>query len=151
IDDAVDVLGGGPDSIAVGNAPVDKAVARVPVQVAQVRQVAGVGQAVEVDDGDLRVLLQQIADEVAPDKTATARHQYRKHADTSRETCGRCQPGRTARPGAGNVPAGSYSKTVCAIRQHHLGTAFPARRLRPPSPVGRTNWPLAIPLRGPIM
>src|SRR5262249_36544435 len=79
VTDAVDVRGGGGDRGAVGDATVNEAVARVPFQVAQVRQVAGVGQAVEVDHADLRVGFQQIADEVAADEAATPRHHHRKH------------------------------------------------------------------------
>src|SRR5262249_14108778 len=86
VDDAVGIFGGSPDHVAVGNAAVDEAVARVPLQVAQVGQVARVGQAIKVDHGDIRGRFQQVADEIAADETATARYQNRNHEKTSRET-----------------------------------------------------------------
>src|SRR5262249_55420348 len=104
VDDGVYVFGGVTNGIAVGDAAVNEAVARVSFQVTQVGQVARIGQAVEVDNDDVWPRLEQIANEIAADEAATARHHYRHHEATSGETAWGAQPGRTTRPGAGPGP-----------------------------------------------
>src|SRR5262249_39359064 len=65
--------------LAVGSITLDETTTRVAQQVCQVRQVAGVAEAVEVDKGYVAFRVEQVADEVAADEAAAAGHQNRFH------------------------------------------------------------------------
>jgi len=79
VDEALHAARGGADGVPVGDVPAHEAVARVRGQVREVRQVPGVRQRVEVDDGEPGVGAQGVPDEVAPDETAAAGDQESRH------------------------------------------------------------------------
>src|SRR5579883_171639 len=79
MDDAVNALDGGPHGLAVGNVAMHEAIARIVSRIRQVRQVAGVGQSVEIDDVDIGLVFENIVDEVAADEAATSCHKHRNH------------------------------------------------------------------------
>ena len=84
VDAAIDVgLGGevdhrghvahdGIDHHAVGDVAAHEAVARMRGNVGKVLQIAGIRQGVEVDDVILRMMLQDVADEVRADEAGAA-------------------------------------------------------------------------------
>ena len=91
VDRAVDVRFGGEvhdriaavhrcgDFIAIDDAAADEGVARVVGDVANVVEISGVRQRVEVDDGNVGVLGEDVADEVAADESRAAGDQELSH------------------------------------------------------------------------
>ena len=82
VDDGVDAGDELGDEVGVADVALDEAVAlgeRRAVDVAQVVEVAGVGQLVEVDDLVVVVRRQEMADEVAADEAGAARDQDLPH------------------------------------------------------------------------
>src|SRR5262249_31750351 len=65
--------------VAVGDVALDKAMARVVRQVRQVRWVAGVSEAIEVDNRNVALHIEEVANEVAANESAAAGHQNRFH------------------------------------------------------------------------
>ena len=72
--------------VAVGDVALDEAIARMLGDIGEVGEIAGVGEAVEVDDGDLRFRFEQVVDEVAADEAAAA-------GDENRSSCADRFPG----------------------------------------------------------
>src|SRR5205823_14598403 len=58
--------------LRVADVAVDERVARIPLDVLQVRRVARVGELVEVDDGVVGVRREHMSDEVGADEAAPA-------------------------------------------------------------------------------
>ena len=62
--------------VIVADICLDKYIVRLVLNVLQIRQVAGVGQFVQVDDAVFRILVHEQAYHVAADETGTAGNQY---------------------------------------------------------------------------
>ncbi len=77
MDDPLDAREEAGDEVAVADVAVDELVAGVGLDVAQVLEVPGVGQLVEVDDADVRVAPEDVADEVAADEAGAPRDEER--------------------------------------------------------------------------
>jgi hypothetical protein len=84
--DAVEAPAGGVAAVeqrchqrAVAYVALHEAVARMARHVGEVQRVAGVGQAVEVDQFDVRLPGEQQADQVAADEAHPAGDQYAPH------------------------------------------------------------------------
>ena len=75
MDDALDAGEEAPDEGLVADVAEDEFVARVVLDVAQVVEVPGVGQLVQVDDPRPRVAAEDHADEMAADEARPARHE----------------------------------------------------------------------------
>ena len=74
VDDAVDVLflEELQDAVEIADVEADETVVRAVLDVLQVREVAGVGQFVEVDDPVLRVFVHEEPHDVRADETGAA-------------------------------------------------------------------------------
>ncbi len=75
MDDAVNAIANdAAHAVTVGDISLDKAIAALVGQVGEIRRVAGVAQLVEVYDLRVRMVAQQVPDEIAADKAAPAGH-----------------------------------------------------------------------------
>src|SRR5579875_449065 len=79
MDDAMDPLHGGPHDVAVGDITMYETIAWMVGHIRQVRQIAGVGQGVKVDNMNIGFVFQYVVDEVAADEAATSGHKHRNH------------------------------------------------------------------------
>src|SRR5256885_15864523 len=73
IDHRVDAAGDVADQLAVADVAVDEGVARIALDVLQVRRVARVGELVEVDDGVVGARREDVSNEVRADEAAPTR------------------------------------------------------------------------------
>ena len=61
--------------ITIGNIPLDKAVVRTSLNIAKIGKVSGIGQLVKIGNRVRGITLQEMADNVRPDKTCPSRNQ----------------------------------------------------------------------------
>jgi hypothetical protein len=74
VDDGVDVFFGKnlSDECGVADIAFHKAVSGILFNIRQVAGIAGVGQFIEIDDAQIGVVLQGVADKISADKSAAA-------------------------------------------------------------------------------
>ena len=114
----------------VADVAATKRVARVALEVAQVLEVAGVGQRVEVDDQVARPLAAQQADEVRADEAGAAGDQYRRDSSGGPRATRGAASGRSAaaRREGGNAPRTRASAYESSTEYAGRGAARPRRR-----------------------
>ena len=69
----------GADLLAVRDVAFDEGIAWVRGDIREVREVPRVGEAVEVDDADVRIGREQVPNEVRTNKARTAGNEYGRH------------------------------------------------------------------------
>ena len=79
VDDSIAATHGGDDFVPVDDVAADERVARIVCDVAQIVEVARVRERVEVDDGNVGALGEDVADEVAADESRAAGDQEPSH------------------------------------------------------------------------
>src|SRR5262245_14501624 len=79
VDDGMDAGHGGGDGCGIGDVAFDETIARMPSQIGKVDRVASVGESVEIDDAEVRVFFQDIANKIATDEATTAGNEQGRH------------------------------------------------------------------------
>src|SRR3989475_192178 len=161
IDHRVDAAGDVADQLAVADVAVDEGVARIALDVLQVRRVARVGELVEVDDGVVGARREDVSNEVRADEAAPARdEQLHPPSPASRPTPtrqGRCKMTSIARPEGGADRSVRGLARDLAHGQHALGmlrtdpatTENEARRRQLASPLPRVTCDTSAPASHP--
>src|SRR5439155_676556 len=136
-----DVARGVEDQLGVADVAVDEGVARIALDVLQVRRVARVGELVEVDDGVVGARREDVSNEVRADEAAPARdEQLHPPSPASRPTPtrqGRCKMTSSVRGLARDLAHGQHALGM--LRTDPATTENEARRRQLASPYPRVT------------